>query len=166
MSTRKLRLSTALGLALCLASTMALDVFSIPPSALAAGICPNEQLRAEQPYGATLPDCRVSFELTLPEGPYSALAANGDLCSLTKTVTVKKKVTVRVKGRRKTETRRVRETQPGTLEVPSAFVGQNGAEIHQDTPVTVSGCPRATAKDASKKKHKRTSGREQGRKRK
>ncbi len=99
-----------------------------------------------------------SFELTLPEGPYSALAANGNLCSLTKTVTVKKKTTVKVNGHRKTETRSVRETRPGSLEVPSAFVGQNGAEIHQDTPVTVSGCPRAktTAKTASKK-HKQTS---------
>ncbi len=114
----------------------------------------------------TVPDQPFSsFELTLPEGPYSALAANGDLCSLTKTVTVKKKIAVKVKGHRKTETREVRETQPGTLEVPSAFVGQNGAEIHQDTPVTVSGCPRATAKDASKKKHKRTSGGEKGRRR-
>ncbi len=113
----------------------------------------------------TVPDQPFSsFELTLPEGPYSALTANGDLCSLTKTVTVKKKITVKVNGRRKTETREVRETRPGTLEVPSAFVGQNGAEIHQDTPVSVSGCPRAkaTAKKASKQ-HKRTSGREKGR---
>ena len=47
----------------------------------------------------TVPDQPVtSFELTLPEGPYSALAANGNLCSLTSTVTVKKKVTVRIKG--------------------------------------------------------------------
>ena len=39
----------------------------------------------------TVPDQPVtSFELTLPEGPYSALAANGNLCSVTKTVTVKK----------------------------------------------------------------------------
>ncbi len=44
---------------------MALDAFSIPPSAIAAGTCPNEQLRAEQPYGATLPDCRA-YEMVTP----------------------------------------------------------------------------------------------------
>ena len=50
----------------------------------------------------TVPDAPfTSFELTLPEGQYSALAANGNLCSLTKTVTVKKKVTVRIKGRKR-----------------------------------------------------------------
>ena len=44
----------------------------------------------------TVPDQPVtSFELTLPEGPYSALAANGNLCAATKTVTVEKKVTAR-----------------------------------------------------------------------
>ena len=53
----------------------------------------------------TVPDAPVqSFEMTLPEGKYSALA-NGNLCSLTKTVTVKKKVAVRVHGRKKTITR-------------------------------------------------------------
>jgi hypothetical protein len=41
-----------------------------------------------------------SFELTLPEGKYSALAANGNLCSSTRTVLVKRRVTVRVKGRK------------------------------------------------------------------
>src|SRR6202041_2058446 len=49
----------------------------------------------------TVPDQPVtSFELTLPEGPFSALTAPGNLCSLTKTVTVKKKVTVKIHGRR------------------------------------------------------------------
>ena len=85
----------------------------------------------------TVPDQPVtSFELTLPEGPYSALAANGNLCSLTKTVTVKKKVTVRSKGRKRTVTRNVKETQPASLEMPTAFTGQNGAEIHQNTPIS------------------------------
>ena len=64
----------------------------------------------------TVPDQPVtSFELTLPEGPYSALAANGNLCQLTKTVTVKKKVTIRVKGHRKTETRKVNRRSPRAL---------------------------------------------------
>ncbi len=101
----------------------------------------------------TVPDAPVgSFELTLPEDKYSALAANGDLCALTRTVTVKKKVTVRVKGRRKQLTRRVRETLPTSLTMPTEFVAQNGATIHQTTPVSITGC--AKAKKAAKKKSK------------
>ncbi len=58
----------------------------------------------------SVPDVPVgSFELTLPEGKYSALAANGDLCR-------------------------------SKLVMPTAFVGQNGAEIHENTPITVDGC--------------------------
>jgi hypothetical protein len=92
----------------------------------------------------TVPDQPVtSFELTLPEGPYSALTALGNLCSATKTVTVKKKVTVKVHGRRKTITRTIKQIKPATLQMPTEFVAQNGAEIHQITPVTVTGCPKA-----------------------
>ncbi len=58
----------------------------------------------------TVPDQPVtSFELTLPQGPDSALAANGNLCS-------------------------------SKLAMPTEFVAQNGAAIHQSTPVTVTGC--------------------------
>jgi hypothetical protein len=58
----------------------------------------------------TIPDAPVgSFELTLPEGKYSALAANGNLCK-------------------------------SKLEMPTAFVAQNGAEIKQSTPISVTGC--------------------------
>jgi hypothetical protein len=103
----------------------------------------------------TVPDQPVgSFELTLPEGKYSALAANGNLCSVTNTVTVKKKVTVRVKGHKKTVTRKVKESVAGSLTMPTAFVAQNGAVIHQSTPISVTGC--AKAKPAKKaKKHKK-----------
>ncbi|HWY17820.1 MAG TPA: NHL repeat-containing protein [Solirubrobacteraceae bacterium] len=98
----------------------------------------------------TVPDQPFSsFELTLPEGPYSALTANGNLCSLTKTVTVKKKVTVKTTGRKRTLMRKVKETQPATLAMPTEFVAQNGAEIHQNTPVSVTGC--AKTKPAKKK---------------
>ncbi len=104
----------------------------------------------------TVPDQPVtSFEITLPEKQYSALAANGNLCSLTKTTTVKKKVTVRVKGRKQTKTREVKETQPATLAMPTAFVAQNGAEIHQSTPVSVAGCPKAAHPKKAKKTAKR-----------
>jgi hypothetical protein len=84
-----------------------------------------------------------SFELTLPEGKYSALTANGNLCSLTKTVTVKKKVRVRTHGHSKTVTRKVKETQPASLTMPAEFVAQNGAVLHQSTKVGVTGCPKA-----------------------
>jgi hypothetical protein len=101
----------------------------------------------------TVPDAPVgSFELTLPEGPYSALAANGNLCSATKTVTVKKKVTVRVKGHKKTVTRKVKETVAGSLTMPTEFVGQNGAVIHQSTAISVTGCGKS--KPAKKKAKK------------
>ena len=59
----------------------------------------------------TVPDQPVtSFELTLPQGKFSALAANGNLC------------------RQK-------------LIMPTAFTGQNGAVINQDTHIEVTGCP-------------------------
>ncbi len=91
-----------------------------------------------------------SFELTLPQGPYSALANNGDLCKPTKTVTVEKKVTLDVHGHKQTVTRKVKQTEPASLEMPTALIGQNGAEIHQTTPIAVSGCPKAEAKKARK----------------
>jgi hypothetical protein len=104
-----------------------------------------------------VPDQPVSsFELTLPEKQFSALAANGSLCAPTKTVTVKKKVTVRVKGKKKQVTRKVKETEATTLQMPTEFVGQNGATIHQTTAVGVTGCPRVhkAAKKPKKKSHK------------
>jgi uncharacterized repeat protein (TIGR01451 family) len=67
-----------------------------------------------------VPDVPVgTFELTLPEGKYSALAANGNLCE-------------------------------SKLAMPTAFDGQNGAEIHTSTKITPTGC----AKPHKAKKHK------------
>ena len=61
----------------------------------------------------TVPDTPFNtFALTLPEGPYSALAANGDLCT-------------------------------SKLAMPTVFVAQNGAEVHESTPVGVTGCAKA-----------------------
>jgi hypothetical protein len=73
----------------------------------------------------TTPDVPFSsFELTLPEGKYSALAANGNLCT-------------------------------SKLAMPTAIIGQNGAEIHQSTKIAVTGCPKAlNTKTKAKKKHK------------
>ena len=62
---------------------------------------------------AHVPDAPVSsFELTLPQGKFSALTANANLC-----------------------------TVKGGLKMPTEFVGQNGAVIHQSTKISVSGCP-------------------------
>jgi len=52
-----------------------------------------------------------SFELTLGEGPYSALAANGDLC-----------------------------TVKGGLKMPTEFTAQNGAVLRQSTVIEPEGC--------------------------
>jgi hypothetical protein len=75
---------------------------------------------------ATVPDQPVgSFELTLPEGKDSALAANGDLCK-------------------------------SKLAMPTAFVAQNGAEIHESTKIGVTGCPKSKkARKAAGKRRKR-----------
>jgi uncharacterized repeat protein (TIGR01451 family) len=68
-----------------------------------------------------VPDVPItSFELKLPEGKFSALAANGNLCM-------------------------------SKLLMPTAFTGQNGAVIHQSTPISVTGCPRHKAKKAKPK---------------
>jgi hypothetical protein len=68
---------------------------------------------------AHVPDAPVSsFELTLPQGKYSALAAN---------------LPVKDKG----------NFCGQTLSMPTEFVGQNGAVIHQSTPISVTGCPKA-----------------------
>ncbi len=74
----------------------------------------------------TVPDVPIdSFELYLPEGKFSALAANGNLCK-------------------------------AKLAMPTEFVAQNGAVIHQLTPISVTGCQptsgKAKAKKASRKK--------------
>jgi hypothetical protein len=113
-----------------------------------------------------IPDDPFStFELTLPEGKYSALAANGNLCASTRAVTVKKRVTVRVKGREREVTRKVRETLPESLQMPNEFVGQNGAVIKRDTKVTVVGCPKAK-RAAVKPKAKKKSAKKKGAKKK
>jgi len=63
----------------------------------------------------TVPDVPVnSFELYLPEGKYSALAANGNLCK-----------------------------SQSKLKMPTEFVAQNGAVMKQSTKIGVTGCPKA-----------------------
>jgi hypothetical protein len=100
------------------------------------------------------PDVPFStFELKLPEGPYSALAANTNLCATMKTKTVKKRVTVRKRGRTVRLTRSVTELVP-TLSMPTTIVGQNGAEIRQNTKIAVDSCARrASVKKKAKRHH-------------
>jgi hypothetical protein len=86
-----------------------------------------------------LPDVPVnSFQLTLPEGPNSALSAPGSLCF--KTVTRHK--------------RRVRQRL--RLRMPTTITAQNGAVTRQDTVVHVEGCGKAGRHGgSSKRRHKR-----------
>jgi hypothetical protein len=68
-----------------------------------------------------VPDVPVgTFELTLPQGRYSALAANKNLCTTTK------------------------------LTMPTLFIGQNGAEIHTTTPIVPTGCAKKAHKKTKK----------------
>jgi hypothetical protein len=74
-----------------------------------------------------IPDVPVSsFELFLPEGPFSALAANGNLCE-------------------------------DKLTMPTSFVAQDGAQLKQNTPIQVTGCPKAKKAKKVKKKAKKAS---------
>jgi hypothetical protein len=101
----------------------------------------------------TVPDVPVgTFELYLPEGHYSALAANTNLCTAaqTGTRTVRRKVTVRVHGHKtvRTVTKRV---GGGGLVMPTEFKAQNGAVVKQNTTITVTGCnAKANAARASR----------------
>jgi hypothetical protein len=70
----------------------------------------------------TVPDVPVeTFELYLPEGRNSALAATKNLCR-----------------------------SAGKLTMPTEFVAQNGMVLKQSTKITVTGCPKIKAKKASK----------------
>ncbi len=64
-----------------------------------------------------------TFELTLPEGKFSALAANGNLCKTKQ------------------------------LAMPTAFTAQNGLAIHQTTKIHVTGCKKTKKKTKTSKKH-------------
>lgn len=77
----------------------------------------------------TVPDTPFSnFELTLPQGKYSALAANGSLCK-----------------------------SASSLKMPTEFVAQNGAAIHRSTKIGVTGCAKTKKAKPKHKKRKHRS---------
>jgi hypothetical protein len=49
-------------------------------------------------------------------------------------------------------TRRVEQKVAG-LVMPTALTAHNGAVIHQETPISVTGCPAAHRKAAARKRH-------------
>jgi hypothetical protein len=78
----------------------------------------------------TVPDVPVgTFELTLPEGRFSALGAN-----------LPAKAHYSFCGQ--------------ALTMPTAFVGQNGAEIHESTKIAVTGCAKQIRSTKQRRKHK------------
>jgi hypothetical protein len=106
----------------------------------------------------TVPDVPVrSFELYLPQGKFSALAANGNLCSAAqRTRLVKRRVTRRVHGHEVHRTITKRVKSPG-LVMPTEFVAQNGSVFKQTTKIAVSGCKAGKAKSARRHHHAKTS---------
>jgi hypothetical protein len=101
----------------------------------------------------TVPDVPVStFELYLPEGRNSALAANTNLCVTATATTIKRTVTKRVHGRLVHRTVTLHVTKPASLSMPTEFVAQNGAVMRQTTKIAVTGC---TTKAASARRHAR-----------
>jgi len=95
----------------------------------------------------TVPDQPVtSFELTLPQGRDSALAApGGKLCQATHTVTVRKRTVVRTHGHRHAVVKTMHRQAPG-LQMPTAFTAQNGMKIQTVTPIVVTGCSKLAKK--------------------
>jgi len=86
----------------------------------------------------TAPDAPFSsFELKLPEGPNSILAAFLPHGSTLCTTTIVKSVKIKSHGR----TRRVKRNVPAPLLMPTTLTAQDGAVIKQTTKIAVTGCP-------------------------
>jgi hypothetical protein len=97
----------------------------------------------------TIPDIPIdSFELSLPQGPHSVLAAATSLCTLSKTASVRHEITRHDHGRTVRRTIRERKRVPANLRMPSELVAQNGAVVDLDTRIEVSGCATSAAKAA------------------
>jgi hypothetical protein len=92
----------------------------------------------------TAPDAPISsFELTLPESKFSALAANGNLCKPTELAKVRKWVAVRRHGRTVRVLKTLKKQTAAALTMPTTITAQNGAVVRQTTRIAVTGCPKA-----------------------
>jgi uncharacterized repeat protein (TIGR01451 family) len=109
----------------------------------------------------TVPDAPVaSFDLTLPQGSHSALTTDipgRNLCTTIRTVTVTKRVTRRVHGHTRRVTVKAKKAVAASLLMPTTITAQNGAVIHQNTKIAVTGCTtvKTKAKVRKTKGHKR-----------
>jgi uncharacterized repeat protein (TIGR01451 family) len=104
----------------------------------------------------SVPDQPVtSFDLTLPQGPDSALAAPSSLCSLTRSVTVTKKVGRTINGHIRRTRQRVRKRLPAALKMHTTFIAQNGTIFKQATPITVTGCTQHKTRRHSRQPRRR-----------
>jgi hypothetical protein len=92
----------------------------------------------------TVPDAPVaSFDLTLPQGPHSALTTDipgRNLCATTRTVTVTKRITRRIHGHTRRVKVKAKKAVSASLLMPTTLTAQNGAVIHQNTKIAVTGC--------------------------
>jgi hypothetical protein len=97
----------------------------------------------------TVPDAPVaSFDLTLPQGPHSALTTDipgRNLCANTRTVTVTKRITRRVHGHTRKVKIKAKKVVAASLLMPTTITAQNGAVVKQTTKIAVGGCPGAKA---------------------
>jgi hypothetical protein len=94
-----------------------------------------------------------SFALTLPKGRFSALTANANLCAPTRSIKVRKHLTVRRRGHTVHLVRSVRKLVPAQLVMPTIIIAQNGAQIRQSTKISVTECHKTKkARKASPKK--------------
>jgi hypothetical protein len=106
----------------------------------------------------TVPDAPVSsFDLTLPAGPHGVLTTDvpgRNLCATTKTVTVTKRVTRRIHGHNRKVTVKAKKAVAAPLLMPTTMTAQNGAVIHQNTKIAVTGCAK-TVRHERKKAHQK-----------
>jgi hypothetical protein len=67
----------------------------------------------------------------------------------------KKKVSVKRHGKTVKVMKKVEEQVAAPLEMPTEIIGQNGAEVHEQTKISVEGCPKARPAKKAKHGHRR-----------
>ena len=103
----------------------------------------------------SIPDAPIeSFELKLPEGRFSVLAANGNLCARTKTIVTHKRETKQSHGHTVHVLRTLRQTVATPLLMPTTITAQSGTVFTQTTKIAITGCTKKTK--ATKHKKSRT----------